>query len=49
MSEGFDLTVVGGGKVARFTNERGVVLELAGPQVGLELTLDLSGMQIALR
>ena len=43
------LTVVGGGKVAHFTNERGVVLELAGPQVGLELTLDLSGMQIALR
>lgn len=43
------LTVIGGGKAARLTNERGVVLELAGPQVGLEVTLDLSGMEIALR
>lgn len=43
------LTVFGGGKVARLTNENGVVLELSGAQVGFEVTLDLSGLQIALR
>ena len=40
---------VGGRKVARLSNGRGVVLELRGRQVGLEATLDMSGMRIALR
>jgi ABC-type enterobactin transport system permease subunit len=41
--------VVGGAKVVRLTNEKGAVLELTGPQAGLEVALDLSGMQISLR
>ena len=43
------LTVVTGGKVARLRNEKGVVLELRGHQVGLEFSLDLGGMVITLR
>lgn len=41
--------VIGGRKVARLTNGRGVVLQLRGRQVGLEATADLSGMRISLR
>ena len=41
--------VVGGRKVARLKNGRGVVLELSGRQVGLEATVDVSGMRISLR
>jgi hypothetical protein len=40
---------VGGRKTARLRNSRGVVLVLYGRQVGLEATLDVSGMQISLR
>jgi hypothetical protein len=43
------LAIVTGGKAARLRNARGVLLELRGHQVGLELSLDLSGMEIALR
>ena len=43
------LTVVGGGKVARLRNEKGVVLAVRGSQVGFEFSLDLSGMVISLR
>jgi hypothetical protein len=43
------LAVVTGRKEARLRNDKGVVLVLRGQQVGLELALDLSGMQIALR
>ena len=41
--------VVSGRKTARLKNTKGVVLVLRGRQVGLEVQLDLSGMQIALK
>jgi hypothetical protein len=41
--------VVAGARVAELRNANGVVLRLRGPQVGLEASLDLSGMTIALR
>jgi len=37
-----------GGKVAELKNSR-VVLKVKGKQVGLELALDLSGMEIKLK
>jgi hypothetical protein len=40
---------VGGVRVATLRNANGVVLRLRGPQVGLEASLDLSGMTLALR
>ena len=43
------LAIVTGGKVARLRNENGVLLEIGGRQVGLEFTLDLSGLRIDLR
>jgi hypothetical protein len=43
------VAVVTGGKVARLRNEKGVVLEIRGHQVGLEFSLDLSGMVVTLR
>jgi len=45
---GASVAIVGGAKVARLQNTRGVVLELHGAQVGLELSLNLSGMTIDL-
>jgi hypothetical protein len=41
--------VVGGPKVARLQNEKGVTLEVHGVQLGLEVSLNLGGMTIALR
>jgi hypothetical protein len=41
------LTVIGGGKAARLRNENGVLLVVQGSQVGVELSLDLSGMEIS--
>jgi hypothetical protein len=41
--------LVGGGKVAELKNSKGVVLKVKGAQVGLELALDLSGMQVSLK
>ena len=43
------VAVVGGGKVAELKNSKGVVLKVQGKQVGLELALDLSGMQVSLK
>ena len=43
------LAIAGGKKVARLRNSRGVVLQLRGRQIGLEATLDLSGMEIWLK
>jgi hypothetical protein len=43
------VAVVGGGKVAELRNSKGVVLKVQGKQVGLELALDLSGMEISLK
>jgi hypothetical protein len=41
--------VVSGRKTARLKNGKGVILVLRGRQVGLEVQLDLSGMQISLK
>jgi len=43
------VAVVGGEKVAELKNSKGVVLKVKGKQVGLELALDLSGMEISLK
>ncbi len=40
---------VGGAKVARLQNEKGVILELHGVQLGFEVTLGLAGMTIGFR
>lgn len=45
---GAGFAIIGGAKVARLQNARGVVLELRGVQIGLDLSLNLSGMTIAL-
>ena len=46
---GAGFAIVGGPKVARLQNANGVVLELHGVQLGLEVSLNLSGMTIALQ
>jgi hypothetical protein len=43
------VAVLRGRGAARLRNARGVVLELRGREVGVEFSLDLSGMTIALR
>jgi hypothetical protein len=43
------VAVAGGGKVVRLQNAKGVVLELRGAQVGLELSTALSGIDISLQ
>jgi len=43
------VAVVGGGKVAELKNSKGVVLKVKGKQIGLELALDLSGMEVSLK
>ena len=44
---GAGIAVIGGAKVARLQNARGVVLELHGVQIGLDVSLNLSGMTVA--
>jgi len=46
---GAGVAVLRGPTAVRLVNARGVVLELRGRQVGLEFSLDLSGMVITLR
>jgi len=43
------VAVAGGAKVAELTNSKGVVVKVKGKQVGLELALDLSGMEVSLK
>jgi hypothetical protein len=43
------VAIVGGPKVARLKNRRGVVLVVRGPQIGLEAAIDLSGLTISLK
>lgn len=43
------LAVAGGDKVAQLKNAKGVELKVKGKQIGLELSLDLSGMQLSLK
>jgi hypothetical protein len=42
------LSLGGGRKVARLENSKGVILHVRGKQMGIELALDLNGMQISL-
>jgi hypothetical protein len=46
---GAGATFVGGGQAATLQNEKGVVLTLAGPQIGFQVSLGLGGMTIALQ
>ena len=43
------VAVAGGGKIAELKNSKGVLLKVKGAQVGLELALDLSGMEVSLK
>jgi hypothetical protein len=43
------LAVASGKKAARLRNSKGVVLRVRGRQIGLEATLDLSGIEIWLK
>jgi lipid-binding SYLF domain-containing protein len=43
------VAVAGGTKVAELKNSKGVVLKVKGKQIGLEVALDLSGMEISLK
>jgi hypothetical protein len=46
---GAGIAVVGGTKVAQLQNGNGVVITLRGAQVGVDLSLNLSGMTISLQ
>jgi hypothetical protein len=46
---GAGVTFVGGGQVATLQNEKGVVLHLAGGQVGFQVSLGLAGMTIGVQ
>ena len=43
------LAAAGGAKTAQLKNSKGVILKLRGKQIGLEFSLDLSGIQISLK
>src|SRR5262249_27371088 len=43
------VSVVGGAKVARLQNQNGVILEVHGAQVGVELSLNLGGATITMQ
>ena len=46
---GAGVAFIGGGKVAHLQNANGVILDVRGVQVGLDLSLNLSGMTISLK
>jgi hypothetical protein len=46
---GAGVTFVGGGQVATLQNQNGVVLHLAGGQVGFQVSLGLAGMTLAMQ
>jgi hypothetical protein len=46
---GAGFTFIGGGQVATLQNEKGVVLQLQGAQVGFQASLGLAGMTVSLR
>lgn len=43
------VAAAGGTKTAQLKNSKGVILKLKGKQIGLEFSLDLSGLQISLK
>jgi hypothetical protein len=46
---GAGFTLVGGARVAQLQNEKGVILQVHGVQIGVEVNLDLAGMTISLK
>ena len=46
---GAGFTLVGGARVAQLQNDKGVILQVHGVQIGLEVNLDLAGITIALK
>jgi hypothetical protein len=46
---GTGATFVGGAQVATLQNDKGVVLQVHGAQVGLQISLGLAGMTLALK
>jgi HdeA/HdeB family len=45
---GAGLTIIGGAKVVQLQNERGVIIQAHGVQIGLEVNLNLAGLTIAM-
>lgn len=45
---GAGVAIAGGATAARLRNQNGVVIEVRGRQIGLEASLNLSGMSVAL-
>ena len=43
------VAIAGGGATARLKNSRGVELRVRGKQIGLELSIDLSGLSVKLK
>jgi hypothetical protein len=43
------LTLAGGAKVAELQNSKGVLLKVSGEQIGIEVSLDLNGMDVRLK
>lgn len=43
------LAIAGGKKTAQLKNSKGVILKVKGKQIGLEFSLDLSGLQISMK
>ena len=43
------VAIVGGTKIARLKNRKGVTLVLRGSQIGLEAAIDLSGLTVSLK
>jgi hypothetical protein len=46
---GAGVALAGGGRAVRLQNSRGVILDMQGMQVGVEASLNLAGMSIAMR
>jgi hypothetical protein len=46
---GAGVAIAGGATAARLQNQNGVVMEVRGRQVGLEASLNLSGMSVSMR
>jgi hypothetical protein len=46
---GAGISLGGGGSATTLQNDKGVILQLQGPQTGLQISLSLGGMSIAMR
>jgi len=43
------IALAGGAKVTELKNSKGVVMKVKGKQIGLEISLDLNGMQVSFK